>query len=133
MLIEFGILNYKLIIPFIYSLFYQIRRIIHEDSKPLYELTTVYLGYLFAGLIYLFIRFRMKKKEVINYNKKDKSVNEKDIQILTKINAGVYSQINIEAQKKKSKKKEEKVFIYFIIIINLFTSIIFRNFYNKKY
>lgn len=117
MLIEFGILNYKLIIPFIYSLFYQIRRIIHEDSKPLYELTTVYLGYLFAGLIYLFIRFRMKKKEVINYNKKDKSVNEKDIQILTKINAGVYSQINIEAQKKKAKKKKKKYL--FILLLSL--------------
>lgn len=117
MLIEFGILNYKLIIPFIYSLFYQIRRIIHEDSKPLYELTTVYLGYLFAGLIYIFIRFRMKKKEVINYNKKDKSVNEKDIQILTKINAGVYSQINIEAQKKKAKKKKKKYL--FILLLSL--------------
>ena len=117
MLIEFGILNYKLIIPFIYSLFYQIRRIIHEDSKPLYELTTVYLGYLFAGLIYIFIRFRMKKKEVINYNKKDKSVNEKDIQILTKINAGVYSQINIEAQKKKAKKRKKKYL--FILLLSL--------------
>ena len=101
MIIKLGIINYKLIIPFIYSLFYQIRRIIHEDSKPLYELTTVYLGYLFAGLIYLFIKLRMKKKEEINYNKKDKSVNENDNKILTKINIGVYHQIDIEIRKKK--------------------------------
>ena len=66
MWIECGIINYKLIIPLIYPLFYQIRRIIHKnDEKPFLQFFTNYLGYLLSGLIYLFIKWRMKKKKVI--------------------------------------------------------------------
>ena len=61
MLLEFGIINYQLIIPFIYPFFYQIRRVIHrEDKKPFYEFFTNYCGYLFSGLVYLIITSRMK-------------------------------------------------------------------------
>ena len=49
MLIEFGLINYKLLIPFIYPIFYQIRRYIHKNSNPYYILFTEYLGYLFGG------------------------------------------------------------------------------------
>ena len=69
MWIECGIINYKLIIPLIYPLFYQIRRIIHKnDEKPFLQFFTNYLGYLLSGLIYLFIKWRMKKKKVITKN-----------------------------------------------------------------
>lgn len=62
MWIECGIINYKLIIPFIYPAFFQIRLIIHRgEEKPLLKFFTNYLGYLFSGLIYLFIQWRMKK------------------------------------------------------------------------
>ena len=64
MWIEFGIINYKLIIPFIYPFFFQVRRLIHkEGEKPFFLTFTNYLGYLFAGLIYLIIVYRTKKKQ----------------------------------------------------------------------
>ena len=76
MLIEFGILNYKLIIPLIYPFFYQIRRIIHKNSKPFYELFANFLGYLFGGIIYLIVKYRIrktsKKKEKKKKNIKNK-------------------------------------------------------------
>ena len=62
MLIELGRINYKLLIPLIYPIFYQIRLIIHKDSNPFYIIFTNYLGYLFSGLIYILIKCRMKKK-----------------------------------------------------------------------
>lgn len=67
MWIELGIINYKLIIPFIYPFLYQIRRLIHgEGEKPFYEFFTNYCGYLFSGLIYLIIVCRMKKRQKQN-------------------------------------------------------------------
>ena len=77
MRIECGIINYKLIIPFMYPIFFQIRRKIHEnEEKPMLEFFTNYLGYLFSGLIYLIIKYRMKKKKVIL----DKDINENEIE-----------------------------------------------------
>ena len=76
MRIECGIINYKLIIPFIYPILFQIRRIIHEgEDKPMLEFFTNYIGYLFSGLIYLIIKYRMKKKKVI-----DKDVIENEVE-----------------------------------------------------
>ena len=77
MWIECGIINYKLIIPLIYPLFYQIRRIIHKnDEKPFLQFFTNYLGYLLSGLIYLFIKWRMKKNKVIT---KNNDLSDKDV------------------------------------------------------
>jgi len=77
MWIECGIINYKLIIPLIYPLFYQIRRIIHKnDEKPFLQFFTNYLGYLLSGLIYLSIKWRMKKKKVIT---KNNDLSDKDV------------------------------------------------------
>ena len=64
MWIELGIINYKLIIPFIYPFFYQIRRLIHkEDKRPLFEFFANYCGYLLGGIIYLIVKYRMKRKK----------------------------------------------------------------------
>ena len=53
MLIEFGIIDYKIIIPLIYPIFYQIRRLIHkDDEKALFEFFTNFCGYLFSGIVY---------------------------------------------------------------------------------
>ena len=77
MLIECGIINYKLIIPLIYPAFFQIRLVIHKgENKPLLKFFTNYLGYLFSGLIYLIIKYRMKKKKVIL----DKELNENEVE-----------------------------------------------------
>ena len=64
MIIEPGIITYKLIIPLIYPFLYQIRRYIHkDDEKPFYEFFTNYCGYLLSGLVYLLVKYRMKKKQ----------------------------------------------------------------------
>ena len=77
MRIECGIINYKLIIPFMYPIFFQIRRKIHEnEEKPMLEFFTNYLEYLFSDLIYLIIKYRIKKKKV----KLDKDINENEIE-----------------------------------------------------
>ena len=71
MWIELGIINYKLIIPLIYPLFYQIRRLLHNgDKKPSYEIFTNYCGYLLSGIIYLIIikRTKAKKENLKNEN-----------------------------------------------------------------
>ena len=56
MFIEFGILNYRLLIPLIYPILFQIRRYIHEDTNTFYELLTDFFGYMCGGVIYLIIR-----------------------------------------------------------------------------
>ena len=51
MLIELGIISYKLILPLIYPFTYHIRRIIHQNDKPFYDIFTSFLGYLLSGIV----------------------------------------------------------------------------------
>ena len=76
MLIELGIINYKLFILLIYPIFYQIRIYIHRKSNPFYILFTEFLGYLCGGLIYILIKYRMKSTKTIEETF-DKRNNEK--------------------------------------------------------
>ena len=92
MYVEKGIINWKLIIPVLYPALYQIRKLlIHdEDEKPIFEFFTNYLGYLFGGIVYVYLSCRMKKNRRSNYdenkNEKKKDLNEKDN------DEGLYSQ-----------------------------------------
>ena len=80
MWIELGIINYKLIIPFIYPFFYQIRRLIHkEDKRPLFEFFANYCGYLLGGIIYLIVKYRMKRKKD---DKIEKDVGNREISMI---------------------------------------------------
>ena len=54
MLIEFGLINGRLLMPLLFPFFYQIRRFIHRKSNPFYKLFTAFLGFLFSGLLYIF-------------------------------------------------------------------------------
>ena len=54
MLIEFGLINGRLLIPLLFPFFYQIRRFIHRKSNPFYKLFSAFLGFLFSGLLYIF-------------------------------------------------------------------------------
>ena len=66
MWIECGIINYKLIIPFIYPIFHPIRILIHKDEKkPILESFIAYIIYLLSGFIYLIIKYRMRKKDAL--------------------------------------------------------------------
>ena len=143
MLIECGIINYKLIIPLIYPAFFQIRLVIHKgENKPLLKFFTNYLGYLFSGLIYLIIKYRMKKKIVpidkdINENEVEKIVIELDDALIpnsekkneistgsfkpikTVVNQKIVKKANnlIELEREKiQKKKSKKKHIYILIL-----------------
>lgn len=62
MWIEFGVIDYKIIIPLIYPFFYQIRSIIHaNDEKALFGFFTNFCGYLLSGIIFLIIKCRMRR------------------------------------------------------------------------
>ena len=80
MWIECGIINYKLIMPLIYPALFQIRIIIHKDEeKPFKIFFTNYLGYLFIDLIYLIIKYRIKKNEISDKDKINKNDDETTI------------------------------------------------------
>ena len=79
MLIELGIMEYQLILPFIYPITYQIRNIMHQNTKPFYDTFISYLGYLLGGIVYLIIKYRSRKE----YNDKE-ALFKKKIMILMK-------------------------------------------------
>ena len=155
MWIECGIISYKLIIPFIYPLFYQIRRIIHEgESKPFLEFFTNYCGYLLSGLIYLFIKWRMKgkkEKKIPLIDDIDKIIFElEDFPAIknnedetnnpihsvrsfkmtkTSKSSGSFNQI-VEHRKKIEKKKSQRKHLYIFILVCIYLIPMFLDAYS---
>ena len=142
MWIEFGDINYKLIIPFIYPFLYQIRKLIHQnDKKPFYEFFTNYCGYFFSGLIYLIIVCRMRKiqkqndltnpnGEVLDNNieletfSSDDNTSKSSVKsnktIRVKNNCTIKNQIIIEKEKiNKRQTRKKYLFILGLTIIYL--------------
>ena len=142
MWIEFGDINYKLIIPFIYPFLYQIRKLIHQnDKKPFYEFFTNYCGYFFSGLIYLIIVCRMRKiqkqndltnpnGEVLDNNieletcSSDDNTSKSSVKsiktIRVKNNCSIKNQIIIEKEKiNKRQTRKKYLFILGLTIIYL--------------
>ena len=134
MLLECGIINYQIIIPFIYPFFYQIRRVIHrEDKKPFYEFFTNYCGYLFSGLVYLIITSRMKglissdsemkKSETLLElremdtieSKSHPSSRKNSNKVISANTVRFENQLSIEIIKRKSKKTREK-YLYILLL-----------------
>ena len=132
--IELGEIDYKIIIPLIYPFLYQIRRIIHEeDDKVLFSFFTNFLGYLFSGVIYLIIKFRMKRinstvieeRKTIKTNLELESErSESNISDYTprqiQINTIGENQVNLKKQKTIKKRiKDQYLFILLLILIYL--------------
>ena len=136
------LINYKLIIPFIYPFLYQIRKLIHQnDEKPFYEFFTNYCGYFFSGLIYLIIVCRMRKiqkqndltnpnGEVLDNNieletfssddNTSKSSVKSSKKIRVKNNCTIKNQIIIEKEKiNKRQTRKKYLFILGLTIIYL--------------
>ena len=78
MFIEFGLINYKLIIPFIYPVLSPIREYLMEDANSTYELFTIFCGYVFSGLFYIFIKCRMKKRKIPKTKEEKEKEKEKE-------------------------------------------------------
>ena len=130
MFIELGIINYKLLIPLLYPLFYQIRKYIHRDSNPFYILFTDYFGYLFGGIFFLIIQFRMR---TINKKKENKD-EEKEKEIITPDELVDYSKNltikkknilfnQIEVEKKKIKRQKLKKKYFFLLLLSFINMI----------
>ena len=145
MWIECGIINYKLIIPFIYPIFHPTRILIHkEEEKPILESFIAYIGYLLNGFIYLIIKYRMRKKVILlDENKSTNEIkpiilelNNSSSSILeegkenrrNKINSIINEKIikkeinQIDLKRKDLEKKESKrkhLFIFILSIIYL--------------
>ena len=71
MFIEFGLCSYKLLIPLIYPIMYQIKKFgIQQEASFLYTVFMNIMSYFSAGLIYLIVLYRSKKKDTneIDYN-----------------------------------------------------------------
>ena len=72
-IIELGEIDYKILIPLIYPIFYQIREIIHkDDEKALFLFFTNFCGYLFSGIVYLIIKSRTRRLKSDKLEKIDK-------------------------------------------------------------
>ena len=118
MWIECGIINYKLIIPMMYPIFHQLRIFMHKDDEKYFlDLFTNFLGFLFGGLVYLFIQWRMKKRIVIS----DEDTNDNNTEtIILELNDSLMPDLDesneirmsnfkkVKAQKILKKKETEK-------------------------
>ena len=80
MFIELGLINYKLIIPFIYPVLSPIREILMEDANLFYELFTIFSGYAISGLAYGFIKCRMKKRKIPKTKEEKEKEHEKKVE-----------------------------------------------------
>ena len=125
--IELGSIDYKIIIPLIYPFLYQIRGLFHQDKeKPLFRCFTNFCGYLFSGIIYLVIKYRMKgnksnEEKIKEYNINDSGENPSE-ELLRKINYYYLgdNQIKIETDKIRRKTlRNQYLFILLLVIIYL--------------
>ena len=137
MLIQLGIINYKLILPFIHPIFLQIRKLIHKNDKtPFFEFFTNYCGYICHGIVYLIILKRSKNVQNTLFNSFEEMPNtifelidkgenmnslEKTNSIKVHVNQSVDNLVKKEKQKRQSLERKKKYFnllflagIYFI-------------------
>ena len=130
--IELGSIDYKIIIPLIYPFLYQIRGLFHQDKeKPLFRCFTNFCGYLFSGIIYLVIKYRMKgnksnEEKIKEYNINDSGENPSE-ELLRKINYYYLgdNQIKIETDKIRRKTlRNQYLFIILLVIIYLIPMIL---------
>ena len=129
--IELGAVDYKIIIPLIYPILYQIKDLLHKnEDRPIFTCFTNFCGFLFAGIIYSIIKCRMKKNKSITqenfkliYEIKSSATGEySSKEQVKKINT--YSigenQVVIEKHKIESKRKRNQyLFILLLVFIYL--------------
>ena len=120
MRIEFGILNYKLLILLLHPIFNQVRVFqTHKDTSPLYDSFISSIGYLSGGLIYLLVLHR-------STNENQSSNIKKSVYIPARANESfIENQIYIDNKTfKKQRKIKETLFIFLLAFINLIPMII---------
>ena len=111
MLIEFGIIEYKLILNFIYSFIYYLRRIFHKDDKPLYEIFTCFLGFLFSGFALIIIQHRTKKSSIDIVIENENEKQSKNFNERSQIK-NTFNQIDEKKKKNIERRKKRKCSIF---------------------
>ena len=112
MLIEFGILSNKLLIPFLYPIFHIIAKFLNYygfiDQSPLLDSFIRSISYLLGGLVYLIVFYRSRnlKKSPASKNSKGKS---KDVYLIYEDSENDINQI------KPLKKKLISIFLLSLI------------------
>ena len=127
MFIQLGIISYKLIIPLLYPIFYQIRFRKSNINNGCYELFINYLSYLFAGIVFLIVRYNTNKSGKINQtiNKQSSDAESPKEKIQIDVNDDLNSSEIIQKfkeQKLKDEKKELfklKMYLISLALINL--------------
>ena len=127
MWIEIGLIDYKILIPLLYPLFYEVRLLLHKgDEKVLFNIFMNISGYLFSGVIYLIIKFRMRRVksdmiERIEDRKEDEvsedNIKEKGIKIIQV--HSVKNQIEVEKEK-LDKKKTRNQYLFLSLLVFIF-------------
>ena len=137
MFIEFGILSYKLLIPLIYPILYQLREVqFLKKTKPnvFYKLFIIFLSHLLGGIVYRIIKCRMKEeknpenqeKETYNYKyninneQKDINNNEKASRV-----PSVYT-MNYIVRKQNEKMTNTQLIRTFLLAILFILPIVFQ-------
>lgn len=127
--IQFGEIDYKIIIPLIYPLLYQIRDLFHkDDSKAIFRFFTNFCGCLFSGIIYLIVRYRSKRltkyidetNDDLIYNINDNPENElsKQTKIIT---TNIYGENQIILEKNKLEKiKIKGQYLFILILVSIY-------------
>ena len=138
MWIEFGIINYKLILPFVYPFLFQIRKFIHKnDKRAFYEFFTNYLGYLSHGIVYLIILKRTQKRrenlanidldispnsavELKHIKEKETplikaNTDKKTVKYIQSTTTSNFNLIEIEKEKRNSRLTKEKYLYLFLL------------------
>ena len=129
MLIELGIIEYQLILPLIYPFTYNIRKIIHQNDKPFYDIFTRFLGYLLNGIVFIIIEYRTKRSS-IDIEKVNENQAKNSDEKFQKCNT--FKQIDEKTQKKKEKKRKGK-YLYILIINLIYLIPIFLEAYSIEY
>ena len=127
MFIQLGIINYKILIPLIYPIFYQIRFGISQSNNGCYELFLNYLSYLLGGIVFLIVRYNSKnpeKKYVVKSRQNSFAQSSEEI-----IQIDLYDNLNgyviVQKFKEEEIKKEEKelfklkIYLISLSLINL--------------
>ena len=139
MLITFGILNKKLLIPFIFPFFVKLRRFIRDEEykqikNPFFKIFCSFLSYALCGFLYLIVLCQSKnKKKLKNKNNvrnlskgfllvKVNTVKEKELIDLNELDSDKNPIENEEKKMKKLQRKKQFIFIIFISFLFLIAS-----------
>ena len=123
MLIQFGILQIKLIIPFLFPFFLKLRRIVRSKNKInsyVFRGFNDFLSLTILGTFYLFIIFRGKSSKEIT--QKDTIKDQQELNSLNELNENKEISMNsimqIENDKLKKEKKLKKKQLLFALLIS---------------